>query len=228
MNLLEAITGPPVNPNGPTAQAWILKELAKGKYAASRPTWFDEVATAIRKWLDSLSGPKAGGIPGLGPIVIIVVVAVVLLIAFLVFGLPRLNRRSRVTGELFGEDDRRTAAQILAAARAAAATGDFSLAIIEGMRASGRTLGERTLLTMFPGTTAHEFSRRAAILFPDERRRLEGVATSFDGVRYLGEKGTESQWRTTEQLAVALRTARAAGDDSDPGGDPVAHELADA
>jgi hypothetical protein len=217
MSTREVRLGPPVHPNGPTAQAWILRELAKSEYAASRPTWFDDLATNIRDWLNSLFTPTVPGIPGLGPLVLVVIVAVVLVIAFLIFGLPRLNRRSQVTGELFGEDDRRTAAQILAAARAAAVTGDYSLAIVEGMRAAARTLGERTLLTMFPGTTAHEFARQAATVFPSDRARLESVATIFDGVRYLNEQGTEQNWRQTEQLAVDLRTARPANRAGDEG-----------
>jgi hypothetical protein len=203
---------PPVTPNGPTAQGWILGELSKNEYAASRPTPFDIFATDVRHFFDSLTAPSIGGIPGLGPIIIVIVVVVVLVIAFLVFGRPRLNRRTRVTGELFGEDDQRTAAQILAAARAAAASGDYSLAVIEGMRASARVLGERTLLTMYPGTTAHTFSRQAAVLFPGYGTQLEKTAVVFDRVRYLDEPGTESEWHDAEQLASELRTAQPAGE----------------
>lgn len=199
---------PPIAPNGPTAQGWILQELAKPEYAASRPTWFDIAATAVRDWFESLTGPSVAGIPNLGPLVVIIIVVVVVVIAFLVFGLPRLNRRSRVTGELFGIDDERTGEQILADARRAAAAGDYSLAVVEGMRATARTLSERTLLTMFPGTTAHSFSAQAAALFPEYREQLARTADTFDTVRYLDEPGTESGWRDAEALALELRTAR--------------------
>jgi len=197
---------PPVTPNGPTAQQWILDELSKNQYAASRPTPFDVFATDVRNFFNSLTAPSVGGVPGLGPLILVIVVAVVIVIAFLVFGLPRLNRRSRITGELFGEDDQRTAARILTAARAAAAAGDYSLAVIEGMRASARVLDERTLLTMFPGTTAHAFSRQAAVLFPDSAAQLEQTAAVFDRVRYLDAQGTEADWRDAERLASELRT----------------------
>ena len=203
---------PPVTPNGPTAQSWILGELSKSEYAASRPTPFDIFATGVRNFFNSLTAPSIGGAPALGPIIIVIIVAVVLVIAFLVFGRPRLNRRSRVTGELFGEDDQRTAAQILAAARAAAAAGNFSLAVIEGMRASARVLAERTLLTMYPGTTAHAFSRQAAVLFPAHGAQLEQTAFVFDRVRYLDEPGTESEWQAAERLANDLRSAQPAGE----------------
>jgi hypothetical protein len=201
---------PPVTPNGPTAQGWILQELAKGQYRASQPTWFDRAATAIRDWFDSLSAKSGPSIPGLAPVVIVVIAVVVLVIAFLVFGLPRLNRRSAVTGELFGDDDERSAAEILRAARAAAAAGDFSLAIVEGLRSIARSLGERTLVTMFPGTTAQDFARHAGALFPSRSHDLEAIATIFDGVRYLDEPGTEAQWRAVEQLARDLQSAQPA------------------
>jgi hypothetical protein len=212
MSAPEVWLDPPVTPNGPTAQSWILQELSKSEYSASHPTWFDQLSTAIVNWFNSLTGPSVPGIPGLGPVIVVVIIVVALVIAFLVFGVPRLNRRSRVTGELFGEDDQRTAAQILTDARAAAAGGDFSLAIVEGMRASARTLSERTLFTMFPGTTAHEFSRRAAVIFPGYRERLEQTATSFDRVRYLDEDGTRAQWQEIESVAVELRTAQPASE----------------
>jgi hypothetical protein len=202
---------PPVTPNGPTAQGWILGELSKNEYAASRPTPFDIFATDVRNFLNSLTAPSVGGVPGLGPLILVILIAVVLVIAFLVFGLPRLNRRSRITGELFGDDDQRSAAQILSAARAAAATGDYSLAVIEGMRASARVLAERTLLTMYPGTTAHAFSRQAAVLFPGSATQLEQTAAVFDRVRYLGARGTEAEWRDTERLAGELRTIQPVG-----------------
>ena len=210
MILAQGRVEPPVTPNGPTAQAWILKELAKPEYRASQPTWFDRAATAVRDWFNSLGAGAAPSIPGLGPIVVVVVVAVVLLIAFLVFGLPRLNRRSAIGGELFGEDDQRSAAEILSAARSAASAGNFSLAILEGLRSIARSLGERTLVTMFPGTTAQDFVRHARVLFPSWATELDQAVTSFDSVRYLDETGTETQWQEIERLANDLATARPA------------------
>jgi hypothetical protein len=207
-NLMIARMGAPVTPNGPTAQSWLLRELANPAYRASQPTWFDRVSTAVLDWLNSLVPKSVAGAPNLGPLVVVIIVVVVVVIAFLVFGVPRLNRRSRVVGELFGEDDRRTAAEILAAARSAASANDFSLAVLEGLRSIARSLGERTLLTMFPGTTAHDFAARASELFPDYRKQLELTARSFDGVRYLDARGTPEQWLEIERLAIELQTAR--------------------
>ncbi len=206
-----AALGPPVTPNGPTAQNWIVRELAKGQYRASQPTWFDRAATAVSNWFNSLGTKSGPSIPGLGPLVIVVIVAVILIIAFFVFGLPRLNRRSAVSGELFGEDDQRSAAEILRAARAAAAGGDYALAIMEGLRSIARSLGDRTLVTMFPGLTAQDFARRASGVFPTYSTQLASIARSFDAVRYLDEPGSEQQWREVERLARDLASAQPVG-----------------
>jgi hypothetical protein len=210
MTLWSLVQDPPVTPDGPTAQGWIVRELAKGEYRASQPTWFDRAATAVRDWFDSLSVKSGTSIPWLGPVVIVVIVAVVVLIAFLVFGLPRLNRRSAVVGELFGDDDQRSAAEILRAARSAAGSGNYSLAIVEGLRSIARSLGERTLVTMFPGTTAQDFARHASAIFPKYRSELGAIATSFDAVRYLDAAGTEAEWNQVEKLARELPSAEPA------------------
>jgi hypothetical protein len=211
MTLGSIIREPPVTPNGPTAQGWIARELAKGEYRSSQPTWFDRLSTAVSDWFNSLGAKSGPSIPGLAPVVIVVIVAVILVIAFFVFGLPRLNRRSSVSGELFGEDDQRSAAEILRAARAAAGAANYALAIAEGLRSIARSLGERTLVTMFPGTTAQDFARHASAIFPSHSNALGAIAKSFDAVRYLDAPGTEQEWREVEQLAGELQTAQPVG-----------------
>src|SRR5690606_32969609 len=103
--------------------------------------------------------------------IIVIVIAALLLVAFLIFGLPRLNRRSSVTGSLFGEDDARTAADMRAAAEKAASRGDYALATAEMFRSIARGLAERTVLSTSPGTTAHDFGVRAGRAFPDHATR---------------------------------------------------------
>jgi hypothetical protein len=61
---------------------------------------------------------------------------------------------------------------------------------------------------MFPGTTAQDFARQAAIQFPTYSGELESTASSFDAVRYLDEPGTEGQWRQVEWLARELASAK--------------------
>lgn len=207
----------PVDPDGDLARGWLLDELTKAPYQAAKPTWFDERIREFTDWLQSLRIPEGdggGGAPLLTLILVVVVVAI-LGIAFIVFGLPRLNRRSQVTGSLFGDDDARDSAAMRRDAERAAASGDYTTAIAELFRALARGLAERTLVDTFPGTTAHDFARRAGTVFPDAAAALGRSAVAFDAVRYLGVQGTVAQWDDLVALERRLRTERPPRSDAD-------------
>lgn len=200
----------PVVPDAPEARRWLEQELEKSKYGQRpdpEPTWFDEWLRSIREWFDGLFQGLGDANNPVWPVVIVVVVVAVLVVAFLLFGVPRLNRRSRAGGELFAEDDERDAAALRAAAKRAAAEGDYATAIGELFRALARGLSERTLVITSPGTTAHGFARRAGAVFPDAAARLARAADDFDGVRYLGNPGTAEQWEAMALLERELRSA---------------------
>jgi hypothetical protein len=207
MPLLALPADVPVDPDAPEARQWLLDELSKADYRAAQPTWFDRLSGAIGDWLASLRFDSAGGPPGLGTLIVVLAVAAVLVVAFLVFGLPRLNRRSTVTGSLFGENDDRDAAAMRLAAGGAASRGDYSLAITEMFRAIARGLAERTVVTTLPGTTAHSFAARAGTSFPVHAAALASAAADFDDVRYLGREGSEASYRAIADLELALRSA---------------------
>jgi len=196
----------PVDPDAPEARQWLLDELAGADYRAAQPTWFDRLSGAIGDWLNSLRFETADG-SDLGVLVIVLFIAVVLVIAFLVFGLPRLNRRSSVTGSLFGENDDRDSAAIRRAAEAAAAIDDYALAIAEMYRAIARGLAERTVLSTTPGTTAHSFALRAGASFPAFAAPLSAAAADFDDVRYLGRSGSRDRYTAIADLELGLRAA---------------------
>ena len=198
----------PVDPGAAEAQRLLLQELSKPEYRASQPTWFDRLVTAIRDFFDGLTAPAGSPASGLGLPIILGIVVIALVVVFLVFGLPRLNRRSRVTGALFGVDDQRTSREMRATARAAAASGDFTTAIAEGFRAIARGLTERDLVVTSPGTTAHGFATRAGGVFPSLTPDLKVAASDFDTVRYLGQGGTEAGWNRIEKLADQLASTR--------------------
>jgi hypothetical protein len=209
----------PVDPDAPEAREWLLDELSKQPYQAAKPTFIDLLAQQLLNWfadlLDWLSGASAGGprtdVP-LWLLAVLIPVVVILVLAFLIYGLPRLNRRSSVTGALFGEDDARDAVSLRRAAERAAAAGDYSTAIAELFRSIARGLAERTLVSTFPGTTAREFARRASVAFPGESEPLATAALDFDGVRYLDQPGTAEQWDAMVALERRLRSARAVRD----------------
>jgi hypothetical protein len=199
----------PVDPDRPEAHDLLQEELLKSEYLSAKPTWWDQFIAGLNDWMNGLQIGGAQGPPAVGLLVVIVAIAVALLIAFLVFGLPRINRRSRVTGTLFGEDDARTAAQMRSAAEAAASKADYATAIAEMFRSIARGLAERTILTTSPGTTAHDFGSRAAMVFPQQYGELAAAAAAFDDVRYLERPGTQAQYDLVNRLERQLRTTRA-------------------
>lgn len=197
----------PVDPDAQQAQQWIIAELSKPAYQAAQPSWFDRLSSAFWKWLTSLD---FGGGGASWPIMLVVVgvIAAAVVAAFLLFGAPRRNRRSALAGALFGEEDDRSADTIRGAAEAAAARGEWTLAIEELFRSIARGLAERTVVTTSPGTTAREFATRAGKSFPELAERLTAAAGDFDGVRYLGRAGTEAVYRHAAALESDLRSAR--------------------
>lgn len=205
----------PVDPDDEEARRWLEEELDRADAPQEQtPSWIDDFFDWLRELLggspptaEPTVGFDAG--PTVGIILAVVLGVALLVIAFAIFGLPRLRRRSRVTGDLFGEDDDRSSAQIRSAADQAAASGDFTAAVVEVFRSLARDLAERGVVLAFPGTTAQEFARRAGGVFPDARDRLLDAGEVFDGVRYLERVGTEEQWRRMSELAAELRAARA-------------------
>ncbi|CAN5216346.1 hypothetical protein BH11ACT4_BH11ACT4_02460 [soil metagenome] len=209
------LTGPlglpvdvPVDPTAPVAQQWLIDELSKPVYQAAKPTLFDRIAKSIGDWLDSLQLGSVQGPPAFGIAVVVAILIVGLVVAFLIFGVPRLNRRSAVAGALFGEDDARDAARIRQAAESAARAGDYSTAVAEMFRAIARGLAERTVVTTTPGTTALHFAAQAGTAFPALATGLMDAAAAFDDVRYLGRVGSESQYSSIAALERELRAAR--------------------
>jgi len=206
----------PVDPDAPTAQQWLARELSGAPYQQAKPGPIEDLVNRLVDWLSNLVLPRPSGGPSalpdlsaLVPAIFVVIVLVVLVVAFLVFGLPRLNRRSRArAGELFDDDDR-DADTLRRDARRSAAAGDYATAVVELFRALARRLDERAVVSSFPGTTAHGFASRAGAAFPAAAERLAVCAADFDAVRYLAEPGTAEQWARIEALEAELHDARA-------------------
>lgn len=198
----------PVDPDAPTAREWIIRELVKPEYQAAQPTWFDRLSSAVLAWFQSLSLGTNSLTQGPVLIAIVAVVLAAIVSAFLIFGPPRLGRRSTVAGVLFGEDDERDSATMRRAAESAAATGDWALGIEEMFRAIARGLAERTIVGTSPGTTARDFAGRTAVAIPAQGSAVLAAAVAFDEVRYLGKDGTEAAYRQTAELERQLRGAR--------------------
>jgi uncharacterized protein YjeT (DUF2065 family) len=200
----------PVEPDGEEARRWLQDELAKPEYRAAEPTWFDRLMKAIGDWLGDLLGTGVG-LPQ--PVVIgliVLVVLVLVVVGLLVFGLPRLRRRARSAVPLFDDGDTRDLTELRRAAEAAAAQGDWALAIEERFRAIVRGLVDRELIRVHPGTTARGVADASAAPLPAFAEELAAAAALFDEVRYLGRAGSAAGYERLTSLDETLwRTAPA-------------------
>ncbi|KQQ28021.1 DUF4129 domain-containing protein [Frondihabitans sp. Leaf304] len=197
----------PLTPSPDEARRLLQEELAKGEYAASRPGLLDRAASAFWDWVTSLRFGSVEGAPALVLVVLLVVVAAVLVVVFVVYGLPRLNRRGVADGALFGVDDSRSADDLRTSAARAAASGDHAQAIIEQFRAVARALDERDLVTTSPGTTAHAFATQAGVPFAAFASRILDSSRVFDEVRYLDRPGTATDFEALRALDAELEAA---------------------
>lgn len=210
---LPALLGVPLDPDEEEARELLRQELAKAEYAEARPTVIDRIIADFWAWVESLFDQPVPGLPfDVTPGALALLALLVVGVLALLVGRPALNRRRRAAGagRVFLEDDERTAAELRAAAAAAAARGEWALATLESFRAIARDLADRTIITLRPGSTAHDVARRAADAFPAHGGALERAASDFDDVRYLDREGTEAAWTRTRELDAALRSARPA------------------
>lgn len=194
-----AVTAP-LQPSADEARRLLVEELVKGEYRNARPGFFDRLATAFWDWVTSLRFGSVSGTPALALIVLLVLVVAALVVLFVIYGVPRLNRRGSSEAPLFGDDDTRPARDLRASAERAAREGDFATAIVETYRALARSLSERGLVQTAPGTTAHAFAVRASRVFESHRPRILRAAEAFDGVRYLDRAGTQSDFELVRDL----------------------------
>lgn len=208
----DTATPPPLTPEGDEARRWAEEELSQPGYAEAQPTPFDLVAVAVRDFItDLLTADLPGGLGSTFVIVAAVVVGILLVAAILVWGVPRATRRSAASvGELFGESDERTAAQLRADAAARADAQEWDEAIVLRFRALARGLAERGLLHTPPGATVHAFARSAARVFPESEADLDRAAGAFDDVRYLRRPGSAARYRHVAELDDRLTTSRPA------------------
>lgn len=206
---MRPLTGIPLEPEAPEARDWLLDELAKPEYARAQPTWFDLLSQAVVDWFANLRFDTGEGVP-LGALVVgLVLIALAVLAAVLVYGLPHRRRRSRLTTGLFGESDARTARELRRDAAAAAAREDWSTAVAERYRAIARSLDERTLVAVLPGTTGHAVAEQGARVFPEAAAELRAAADLFDGVRYLDHPGDRAGYEHVRALDERLANASA-------------------
>ncbi len=203
--VIAALATPPLVPDGDEAREWVRRELTDPVYRTAEPTPFDRAARAVGDFFASLfQGELPDALGAWSAVVATAVVIVLVVLAFLIWGRPRLAARSAAAPELFGAAEARSADELRRAAEASAARGAFDEAIVLRFRALARGLAERTIVSPEPGATVHRFARAAAPAFPAEARALERAADAFDDVRYLRRPGTADAYRAVRELDERL------------------------
>ena len=204
----------PLIPDGQEGREWAERELADPRYAAAEPTPLDRLAQAIRDALGSLFGAQAP--PGLGPAVLVglaLLVIALIVLAFVIWGRPRLSRRTTAAIPLFGEDDVRSAADLRREASDRTVAGDWDAAIVLRFRALARSTIERGVVAARPGATAQSFARSAARSFPALAGSLAETASAFDDVRYLRRPGSPEDYQLVAATDDAVAGARPMSDE---------------
>ena len=143
----------------------------------------------------------------IGLIVFAVLIAT-LIVVVLTWTRPRAERRARAGGVLGGKP--RTAREYREEAARLAASGDYSAAIVEGVRAIAAELDERRILSPRPGRTAGELGAEAGAELPDLAAGLRTVTGLFDDVRYGDREGTAGGYELVSQVDAQVRSARTA------------------
>lgn len=203
--------GVPVVPDADEARRWLERELADPVYH-ERPSLLDRLLEWLRDLFDGLGGVGIGNTGTL--LAVLAGLLVIVLIAFLVTGPVRRSRRVTGRGSVLDADDRRTAADLRAAADAAAARGDWATAVADRFRAVVRSLEERTVLEERPGRTAHEAVEAAGLRLPAHAVDLRSAGRLFDDVVY-GERtpgaADDAALRELDARVAATRPTLPAG-----------------
>lgn len=200
------VSGVPVVPDAPTARRWVRDELLDPAYHQQESL----LQRAVRWITEQLENMPTIGMSGTTALLVVVgVVVVVLVVALRVAGPVRAGARRRRAGVLHA-DDRRTAAELRAAADAAARAGAWSAAVADRYRAVVRDLEERGLLDDRPGRTAHEAARVAGAALPVHADALRRGGDLFDDVVYGERAATPADDATLRSLDDAVRAARPA------------------
>lgn len=201
----------PVVPDADEARRWLERELADPLYH-QQPSLLQRLLDWLARLFEGADGVPIGNVGTL--VAILGGLAVLVAVAFLVTGPVRRSRRVAGSRSVLDADDRRTAAELRAAADAAAARADWAAAVADRFRALVRGLEERTILDERPGRTAHEAVEAAGLRLPAHAVDLRTAGRLFDDVVY-GERppgeADDAALRELDARVTATRPTAAAG-----------------
>ncbi|HET7014884.1 MAG TPA: DUF4129 domain-containing protein [Streptosporangiaceae bacterium] len=161
----------------------------------------ERILLDLRHLFDLSGGAVPSGWFGL---IVLGVLAAALIIVIFAWVRPTRHRRERQSAVIGNKT--RTAQDYRKSAARLAAAGDFSAAIIDGVRAIAAELEERGILPPRLGRTADELAVEAAVALPALAADLRSVTGLFDDIRYGERPGTEAGYQLVSRLDAAVRT----------------------
>ncbi|NIZ93082.1 DUF4129 domain-containing protein [Kineococcus rubinsiae] len=197
--------GAPLVPDAGQARELLARELAGGEYRGQEEPWLQRVWTWVTERLDRVQVPGLGT-SWTGPLLVVLVLVAVVVVVLAVAGPVRRGARAPEADAAF--DDLVPAAEHHRRADAAAAAGQWSVAVQERFRAVVRSLEERALLERRPGRTAHEVAEEAAVPLPACAAGLRRAARTFDDVRYGGRTASPEVEAEVRRLAAEVAATR--------------------
>ncbi len=201
--------GVPVEPDAEEARRWAEEELSRSVYD-QEPTLLERAWEWFVDLLDSIFATDIPAPPNLVPVIGVLGVAVLLAVVIYLAGPLRTRRRARQGSHAVFDDPYTSSAELTESADAAAARGDWSLAVLMRFRAIIRSLDERAIVEDRPGITAHEASTAAAAALPQCAAGLHWAGRLFDDVRYGDARPGPGEDAQLRELAVQVAGARVA------------------
>lgn len=196
----------PVEPGVDEARRLAVEELSRREYAEQRPGVVEQLVSWVLDRIGQVSGTLGQGTGTLLAVVVGIVVVLVV-VAVLVAGRTLRRARQVVPGAVFATTTG-AAVDHRAAADAAAARGDWRVAVVERFRAVVRELEERAVVVPQPGRTADEAAAEASRWLPDLAPALHAGARLFDDVRYGDRPADATGDAALRGLDEAVRAAR--------------------
>jgi Domain of unknown function (DUF4129) len=189
------------------AQRLARAELSKRIYHR-HPSLLRQILDAVTRWLDRLfreASAAPGGWWGLVALLIVLVVV----IAVILHRIGPVARTRRRAPEPVRGTHARTARELRDSATALAASGDYSGAICETVRAIAAELDERMVLPPRAGRTADEFAAEAGQALPRHAADLRAATRPFNEIRYGHRSGNRQGYERVRELDSAIKVSAA-------------------
>jgi Domain of unknown function (DUF4129) len=189
------------------AQRLARAELSKRIYHR-HPPLLRQILDAITRWLGRVFR-EANAAPGGWWGLVALLVLLVIVAAVILYRIGPVARTRRRAPEPVRGPHARTARDLRDSAAELAASGDYSGAICETVRAIAAELDERMVLPPQAGQTADEFAGEAGQALPRHAAELHAAARLFDEIRYGYRTGSRQGYALLRELDSAIKTSAA-------------------